>query len=270
MFVIARGSSFRFRYPVPDVIEVGRALDVRYCVSGSVENATSEAVITVELADTGNGGVLWGERFAIAADEVHRVRSRIVTHIVNALELQIPLNEARLARRAEPENLDAWAAYHLGLQHTYRFNGQDNTIATHLFERAISLDPHFGRAHAGLSFTHFQSAFLRYSTEPTVVAAAAHRAAARAIELDPTDPFSNFTMGRSFWLEGDLENSLVWLDGATALSPNYAHGTYARAWAQTISGRGQEGLANVDTAFSLSPLDPLVQCSARAHLPMRC
>ncbi len=71
------------------------------------------------------------------------------------------------------------------------------------------------------------------------------------------DPFANFTMGRSYWLESDLETSLVWLDRATTLNPNYAHGIYARAWAQTISGHGKQGLANVDTAWSLSPLDPL-------------
>ena len=41
------------------------------------------------------------------------------------------------------------------------------------------------------------------------------------------------------------------------LNPNYAHGIYARAWAQTISGDGKQGLANVDAAWSLSPLDPL-------------
>lgn len=217
MFVIARGSSFRFRHPEPDVIEIGRALGVRYCLTGSVEITGSRVTVTTELSDARDGGVLWGDRFAIALDDVHDVSSRIVTIIVNALELQVPLHEARQARLAAPGNLDAWSAYHLALQHTYRFNRHDNHIATNLFERAIALDPHFGRAHAGLSFTHFQSAFLRYSAAPAVDAAAARAAAERALQIDSADPFANFTMGRTYWLEGDMESSLVWLDRAIAL-----------------------------------------------------
>jgi tetratricopeptide (TPR) repeat protein len=64
-------------------------------------------------------------------------------------------------------------------------------------------------------------------------------------------------MGRSFWLEGDLERGLAWLERATALSPNYAQGIYARAWTETLAGRGLEGRGHVDLAMRLSPLDPL-------------
>ena len=58
------------------------------------------------------------------------------------------------------ETLDAWANYHLGLQHLYRFTTNDNQRAKGLFERAVMLDPRFARAHAGLSFTSFLEAFL--------------------------------------------------------------------------------------------------------------
>jgi hypothetical protein len=64
-------------------------------------------------------------------------------------------------------------------------------------------------------------------------------------------------MGRTYWLEGDLESGLAWLVRATSLSPNYAQGIYARAWTETLSGRGFEGREHVDLAIRLSPLDPL-------------
>lgn len=258
LFVIARGSSFRFRAIDADARRVGEALKVRYCLSGQVEIAGEAMIVTVELADTRDGGVVWGERFTTEMGGVFEVRSQIVGSIVAALEIQIPLNEARVARSKPTENLDAWSAYHLGLQHMFRFNKHDNAKATMLFERAIADDRGFARAHAGLSFTHFQNAFLRYMEDPEAEAVQARRFAERSIELDPLDPFANFTMGRVFWLEQDLDGSVGWLERATTLSPNYAQGVYARAWTDTVSGRGTEGQKNADLAMSLSPIDPLL------------
>jgi tetratricopeptide (TPR) repeat protein len=67
----------------------------------------------------------------------------------------------------------------------------------------------------------------------------------------------NFAMGRTFWLEGDLQASLGWLERATSISPNYAQGIYARAWTEAMAGRGLEGRRHVDLAMRLSPVDPL-------------
>jgi len=81
--------------------------------------------------------------------------------------------------------------------------------------------------------------------------------AERGLELDPLDPFVNFTMGRTYWLEGDLESSLGWLERATTISPHYAQGIYARAWTEALAARGNEARLHVDLAMRLSPLDPL-------------
>ena len=78
------------------------------------------------------------------------------------------------------------------------------------------------------------------------------------LERDALDPFVNFNMGRYFWLEGDLEQSLSWLERATQLSPSYAQGLYSRAWADTLAGRSVAGQENVDKAILLSPMDPLL------------
>jgi TolB-like protein/tetratricopeptide (TPR) repeat protein len=258
IFVIARGSSFRFTSGETDPREVGRALGVSYCLSGSVEARGSRLTVAVELSDTREGGVVWAERYDGSSDEVHDFRARIARSIVVALELQVPAHEARRAQLAPPSSLDAWSAYHVGLQHMYRFNGRDNAAATAMFELALAKDPGFARAHAGLSFTRFQEAFLGYTASRDESSLLARRSAERAVELDPLDPFASFTMGRSFWLDGDLDGSLGWLDRATTLCPNYAQGIYARAWADTVSGRGEAAQKNVDLAMSLSPLDPLL------------
>ena len=257
LFVTARGSSFRLRSSDVDMGEIGRLLGVRYCLAGSVEVRGTRLAIAVELLDTRDDGVVWAERFDGALDDVHRVREAIRQSVLAALEIQIPMHEAALARLNVTEDLDAWSAYHLGLQHMYRFNRQDNAVATALFQRAIASDPEFARAHAGLSFVHFQTAFLRNTDDVASELREAKRFATRACELDALDPFVNFAMGRSYWLSGDLEGALPWLERATALSPNYAQGLYARAWTETLAGRARPGREHVDLAMRLSPLDPL-------------
>lgn len=257
LFVIARASSFRLRSPDTGMDEVGRMLGVRYGLSGTLEISGGGLAVTVELADTRDGGVVWAERFAGALDAVHAFRAEILSRVLTALEIRIPLHEAAQARLAAVEDLDAWSAYHLGLQHMYRFTREDSAAAAALFEQAVARDPGFARAHAGLSFIHFQTAFLLHPQDRDGAVAQARRCAERGLELDPLDPFVNFTMGRTFWLDGDLERSLVWLERATSISPSYAQGIYARAWADTLAGRGLAGRERVDLAMKLSPLDPL-------------
>jgi len=257
LLVTARGSSFRLRDADTDAREVGRLLGVRYSLSGSVELAGQGLVVTVELSDTRDASVVWADRYAGTLDDVHRMREELRARILAALELHIPLHEAHLARLTVSENLDAWSAFHLGLQHMYRFNRSDNAAATALFERAVKLDPGFARAHAGLSFVHFQTAFMRHTDDLASEIARARHCAERGLELDPLDPFVNFTMGRTYWLEGDLERGLGWLERATSISPSYAQGIYARAWTEALAGRGLEGREHVDLAMRLSPLDPL-------------
>lgn len=257
LFVIARGSSFRFGAADLDVRHVGKALGVRYCLSGSLEVAGNRITLTVELADVRNCEVVWADRYASDAAEVHEIRAQILSGIVAALEIHIPLHEARCARLKSPEHLDAWSAYHLGLEHMFRFNAADNQAAITMFELAVAKEPGFARAHAGLSFTHFQNAFMHYCGEGGAEAASARRSAERAVELDALDPFVNFAVGRCFWLEGDVERSLAWLERATALSPNYAHGIYGQAWAHMVLCNGNEAQRRADDAMALSPLDPL-------------
>ena len=256
--VIARGSSFRFRESDPDVAEIAAALNVRYVLLGLLDTDASGLSATLELTDGPSGAIVWADRLSVPPDAVQELRAAIVTKLIAALEVYIPLNEAMTARLGSTDTLDAWSSYHLGLQHMYRFNRQDNARATALFERAIALDPRFARAHAGLSFTHFQHSFMRYGDTPDTMASAARRHAERGLELDPLDPFINFTMGRSFWLTDEPETAALWLDRATQLNPNYSQGFYARAFTAMLVGDQANVEVGVDAAVRLSPLDPLL------------
>lgn len=256
--VIARGSSFRFRKPDPDLDLVATALGARYVLSGIIEPNARGLAVTLELSDSSSNEVIWGDRIIAPLDSIDELRSRIVTHLVTALEVYVPLNEARGAQMAPIETLDAWANYHLGLQHLYRFTAPDNLCAKGCFERAVTLDPRFARAHAGLSFTSFLEAFLHLGPDVAQARKAARRHAERGLELDPLDPFANFTMGRSHWLTHDLDAAAGWLDRATQLNPNYAQAFYSSALTSMLTGNLSATEAGLDMALNLSPLDPLL------------
>ena len=148
--------------------------------------------------------------------------------------------------------------FHLfGLQYMYRFTKDANATATALFERAVAQDPNFARAHAGLSFTHFQDAFVKYGDVSGDAALLARRHAERSLEIDPFDPFGNLTMGRAHWLVGDMPGSIEWLDRATTLSPNYAQAFYSRGFADMVCCAAGSSRQNVDSSLILSPIDPL-------------
>lgn len=257
LFVIARGSSFQFRDAEPDIRQVGALLGCHYCLSGTLEIADNRIAITVELSDTRSLQVVWGERYTGDVDGIHELRASIVACIIAALEIQIPLHEAQLADLKAPEHLDAWALYHLGLRRMYRSTKTDNAAAAALFEQAIAHDPHFARAQVGLSFTHFQNAFMRYESDVDREAQAARRFAEQALDIDTADPAANLALGRSLWLHGDHGGGLPWVDRALALSPNYAQAAYAHAFSDAMLCRGASARIHADRAMALSPMDPM-------------
>lgn len=169
---------------------------------------------------------------------IHAIRAEIVACTISELELHIPLNEALRARLRAPDSLDAWSIYHVGLQHMFRFNRRDTEIAAGHFERATDLDPTFARAFAARSFTSFQKAFLKNSSDIERDTKDTRLFATKSLELDPLDPFGNFTFGRSFWLESDPDGGIDWLERATKFSPNFAQGFYAHGWADVMACRG--------------------------------
>lgn len=256
--VIARASAFRMAGEVADPAAICTALGVRYCLTGTVELFGRALAVGVELARTDPVEVVWGDWFTGNLDDVHALRAQMVRGIAAAIEDQIPASEADLAARKAPENLDAWQLFHLGLSEMNRFNQAGNARAQGCFEQAIAKEPGLARAHAGLSFTHFQNAFLNYRGDREGEVMRARRAAEMAMELDARDPFSNFSLGRVHWLAGDLEGGISWLETATTINPNYAQGHYSMGIMEMMAGRSFSAQDRLDRAMGLSPLDPML------------
>ena len=151
-----------------------------------------------------------------------------------------------------------------------RFAREDNVLARRYFEQAIRLDPGFARPYAGLSFTHFQDAFLGWAERAPAVEAA-YRIAAQGLMTDALDPAAHWAMGRAQWLRGSDRESLAELDASVELSPNFALGHYTLAFVHAQSGDPQTAIRASDHSRTLSPYDPLLfaMLATRAMALMR-
>jgi len=258
LHIIARGSSFRFRDSNADVSMIGKLLNVQYVLTGSLSIMGNKGICTVELQDSSNGQVIWADEFEGPIEDLLILRSKIAPRIVAIIESQIQNNELSSSETISTENLDAWAAYHRGLWHMFRFNKHDSAISKQLFERAIRLDPKFSQAHSGLSFTHFQNAFIGFSGDRDKQCELAKAQAEIGFELDPFDPFAILTMGRVEILNGDFDAAIPWFDRCLEYRPNYAFAIYNRGLVDAVLGNGVDSQRRSMKALSLSPLDPLL------------
>jgi len=257
LFVIARGSVFALAEQGVGRAEAARRLDVDYVAGGTVRQHRDRIEVSVELADARTARIVWAETFDHAADGALAVLDTIGDRIVASIAGEIETAERNRALLKPPSSLDAWEAYHRGLWHMYRFTQPENAQARRFFEMAVRLDPTFGRAHAGLSFTHWQSAFQHWEDRDQQ-AAHAFAAAREGVLVDDRDPAVHWAMGRALWLRGGRDEAVAELERAVDLSPNFALGHYALSFVHSQSGDPAAAIGSSDLSRNLSPFDPLL------------
>jgi DNA-binding SARP family transcriptional activator/TolB-like protein/Flp pilus assembly protein TadD len=270
LFVIARGSVYALGERGIGAQEAGRILNVEYVASGSLRNRGGRLSVVVELAETQDARIVWTDELDCPAGDPFLALDAIVDRIVAAIAEEIESAECSRAMLKPPSSLDAWEAYHRGLWHMYRFNGPDNRHAEQFFRSALELDPRFSRAHAGLSFTHFQNAFLSLTGDRDRQIALALETAGQRLAADDRDPAAHWALGRAFWLHGRQDESLRELQRSIELSPNFALGHYTLGFVHSQTGDPRAAIEATDHSRKLSPFDPLqfamLASRAMAHL----
>jgi DNA-binding SARP family transcriptional activator len=257
LFVIAQGTVFALHERSVAPQAAGRMLNVDYVVSGSLRHDGQRIIVAVELAETRTGRVVWAETFGHRARDALAVFDEVGDRIVASVDYEIENLERNRAILRPPASLDAWEAHHRGLWHMYRFSKGENEQAQHFFSTAVRLDPTFARAHAGLSFTHFQNAFQGWA-DRTQETNLAFEAAGQSLMVDDRDPAAHWAMGRALWLRGHHDQALVELEAAVDLSPNFAIGHYTLAFVQSQSGDARSAIRSSDRSRRLSPYDPML------------
>jgi DNA-binding SARP family transcriptional activator len=257
LFVIARGTVYALGERGVDAQEAGRILHVEYVVSGSVRRRDGRISVVVELAETRDARIVWMDELEGVAEDTFSVPDAIVDRIVAAIAEEVEAAECDRAILKPPSSLDAWEAYHRGLWHMYKFTGADNHSAQQYFRGALTLDPTFARAHSGLSFTHFQNAFLNLTPDRDAQIALALETAGQSLGADDRDPAAHWAMGRALWLRGEQRESFAELERSIELSPNFALGHYTLGFVHSQTGDPKIAIQATDTSRQLSPFDPL-------------
>lgn len=256
-FVIARGSVYALAGRGIGPEEAGRRLNVEYVASGAVERKGGRCLVSVELVEVATARIVWSERFEPREHDLFPVLDEIGNAIVASIANEIETAERDHAILKAPTAMSAWEAYHRGLWHMYRFTREENEQAGHFFRMAVGLDPTFARAHAGLSFTHWQNAFQGWGDHDRE-AGLAYETAGRSVLIDDHNPAAHWAMGRALWLRGSNDESLAELARAVDLSPNFALGHYALAFVHSQSGDPTTAIGSSDQSRHLSPFDPLL------------
>ena len=139
-FVIARNTAFTYKGNPVDARAIGRELNVRYVLEGSVQRSGARMRVNVQLIDTESSAHLWSERFDKPLADLFDMQDEIVARLANALHTQLVAAEARRGERApNPDAMDlyfqgmAWCNKGQALEHLSQARG--------FFERALTLDP---------------------------------------------------------------------------------------------------------------------------------
>ncbi|MEX2126227.1 MAG: hypothetical protein WD795_20210 [Woeseia sp.] len=258
LFVIARQSAARIDALRLAPRQIGAKLGVRYLISGSTQRDDKRVRTTVTLMDVTDESELWSEHFDRPLDDIFQVQDDITNAVIAAIEPAIERAEMQRALIKPPDSLTAWEYFHRGLWHCFRFTAKDNEIAHQLFKHAVSLDPHFSRAHAGISFTHFSRAFLNAVPNVEREIGEALEAGRQSVDFDGRDAMGHWALGRALFLSRLHDDALVAIDRSLAVNPNYAQGHYARGFIGIHAGIDEASLPSLDMAQRLSPFDPLL------------
>ena len=107
--IIARNTGFAYKGKPLDVKTVGRELNVRYVIEGSVQSGGNRMRVNVQLIDAETGNHLWAERFNKPRTDLFDMQDEIVARLASALNDQLAAAEARRAVKAPtPDSMDLY------------------------------------------------------------------------------------------------------------------------------------------------------------------
>ena len=254
--VIARNSSFMYKGKSPDIRDVGRQLNVRYVVEGSLRPVADKIRVTVQLIEAESGNHLWAERFDQPAEEIEALQDEITLSIAARLEPELAKAEIERIRRRGSDNMDAWAYYNQanGLLMLKGWHRDTFAESAELLHRAIELDPEFALAHAYLSLILALSHMFGLPPEEDVESHAV-AAADLAMEIDGRDPSVLGFAGCALCDLGLLDRGLEILERAVASDPSNAQAWIAMGTAFLRRGKARKGIELLRHGMRISPID---------------
>jgi len=254
-FVIARNTAFTYKGKAIEVTKIGRELNIRYALEGSVQRGGNRMRVNVQLIDAQSGNHLWAERFERPVTDLFEMQDEIVARLANTLNAQLVAVEARRADRAPtPDSMDF---YFQGMAWLNKGITPENaTNARGFFERALALDPTNVEALIGKGMVDVNAAISFPGDNGAARFAAAEKAATEALSVASDHPLAHLCLGMVLAFTNRAAQAIAEFERALALDRNLAGAHALIGQSKLFMGRGEETEAHVQESLRLSPRDP--------------
>lgn len=235
MRVASRTSAFAFKDRTEDIRRIGRELNVESVLEGNVQLSGNRLRVSTQLVNTADGYHLWSERFDREIEDVFAIEDEIAQSVAGALRVILRDDERRALRLAPPADIRAYEFYLRGRGFFHRMRKKDLQYAREMFERAVEIDPDYGRAWAGVADA---SSFLNmfYPTAEQDLERADH-ASRRALELAPGLAEAHSARGFALFLLKRLDEAEHEFRRAIEIEPQLFEAQYLYARACFQQGR---------------------------------
>jgi TolB-like protein/Tfp pilus assembly protein PilF len=253
-FVIARNTAFTFKGKAVDVKKLGRELNVRYVLEGSVQRSGNRLRVNVQLIDAETSNHLWAERFDKPVADLFDMQDEIVSRLANTLDAQLIEAEARRAEHSlHPDATDlifqGRARLNKGITPEYMAQ------ACGFFERALALDPRNIEAMVSMAQANIAAGASYFTDDRTVQLAAAEKGLIKVLNMAPQHARAHMFLGDVQGLTNRAAQGIAECEQALALDRNLANAHARIGLTKCYIGRGEETEAHVDEALRLSPRD---------------
>ena len=252
--VIARNTAFTYKGKPFDVKAIGRDLNVRYVLEGSVQRGGNRMRVNVQLVDAETGSHLWAERFDKPLTDLFDMQDEIVGRLANALSAQIAALEARHAEQApNPDSLDL---FFQGLSWFHRGRTPNHVAqARSFFERALAADPDNADALIGSAAADIADGGNSFVVDPQTSFAAAEAKLTQALSFFPDHARGHAFLGYVKILTKRALEGIAECEHALTLDRNLADAHAFIGLGKIFTGRAEEAETHVGEALRLSPRD---------------
>ena len=256
LYVTARTSSFAFKGKSIQAQEIASRLGVNYLIEGSVQRDNDQLRINVQLIEGRNGNHIWSQSYDRSFSELFDIQDEINMAVMSFLNVKITGYSSGALKYSRPNSLKAYEYYLKGLYYSFGRKRENVQTAQEAFEKAIRIDPNFGRAYAWLANTHMDKFILRLTGDREQVLNTAEKYINKAFSIDPTYPPYG-AMSRHSRLKKDMEKSILYGYKYVQQSPNDPFRHYRLAVSLYMGERYDETVDSCETALRLSPFRPV-------------
>jgi TolB-like protein/DNA-binding winged helix-turn-helix (wHTH) protein len=270
--VIARGSSFAFRDRNEDLRIIGRKLNVRYLLEGSVQTDGRNLRVTSSLVDAETGASVWSMQFDRTPQDVFAMQDEIAIEVARAMQITLDAGTHAVAslQQGATQDYDAYFAFLRGRALLASLRVTDLPAAIESLVTSIQHDPQFGAAYVLLARARVALAGQMPADERerrfSAVIGEAMELLDQAIALAPKDGEALVERGH-LKIYFDLAAADADLRRGLELAPNYSRGYEGLATVlfQSVARR-REALEMIEKARRLDPLEPRLDVIKATYL----